>query len=61
TPMTFRDLAGIVYYLRLVPWAVDDFDPANDQASLERIAAEIEANGDIAVRGSQMLIDARKP
>jgi len=61
TPMTFRDLAGVVYYLRLVPWAVEHFDVEDDRGALLRIAAEIETHGAIIVRGSQMLLEARKP
>jgi len=61
TPMTFRDLAGVVYYLRLVPWAVEHFDAKDDRGALQRIAAEIEGHGAITVRGSHMLIKAGKP
>jgi SAM-dependent methyltransferase len=61
TPMTFRDLAGVVYYLRLVPWAVEGFDVEADRGALQRIAAATEAHGSITVRGSHMLIEARKP
>jgi SAM-dependent methyltransferase len=61
TPMTFRDLAGVVYYLRLVSWAVKHFDVEDDRGALQRIAEEIEAHGAITVRGSHMLIEARKP
>jgi SAM-dependent methyltransferase len=61
TPMTFRDLAGVVYYLRLVPWAVERFDVEGDRGVLLRVAAEIEARGAITVRGSHMLLEARKP
>jgi SAM-dependent methyltransferase len=60
TPMVFGDLAGVVYYLRMVPWAVEDFDPEKDRDSLEDIAKIIAARGDLRVRGSHLLVDARR-
>lgn len=60
TPMVFRDLAAVVYYLRLVPWAVDRFDPVADTGALERIHRRIATNGELRIRGSYMLIDAVK-
>jgi SAM-dependent methyltransferase len=61
TPIVFADLAGVVYYLRLVPWAVDGFDPAKDGDVLERIADRIAVEGELRIRGSCMLIDASTP
>ncbi|MEA2521812.1 MAG: hypothetical protein QOI81_1458 [Actinomycetota bacterium] len=58
TPMTFQDLAGVVYYLRLVPWAVAGFDPLADRASLEQINGRLERDGRLQIRGSHMLIEA---
>jgi len=37
TPIVFRELPGVVFYLRLVPWAVEGFDPEIDRDSLEHI------------------------
>ena len=56
----FGDLAGIVFYLRLVPWAVDGFDPARDRHALERIQRRLETVGEVRVRGSHMLIECAK-
>jgi SAM-dependent methyltransferase len=58
TPMMFSDLAAVVYYLRLVPWAVEGFDPVGDRDALSRINERIHADGELWVRGSHMLIDA---
>ncbi|MFL5736111.1 MAG: class I SAM-dependent methyltransferase [Actinomycetota bacterium] len=58
TPMTFRDLAGVVYYLRLVPWAVARFDPVRDRGFLVSIARKLESDGAVVVAGDQFLIDA---
>jgi SAM-dependent methyltransferase len=60
TPMTFFDLAAVVYYLRIVPWAVEGFDPVADRAGLERISRLIAEEGRLEVRGSHMLLDARR-
>jgi hypothetical protein len=59
TPMVFLDLAGMVYYLRIVPWAVQHFDPAADRDSLARIHERIRIDGELQIRGSHMLISAR--
>lgn len=60
TPMTFHDLAGVVYYLRMVPWAVEAFDAVGDRAALDDIAETIREAGVLEVRGSHLLIDARR-
>jgi SAM-dependent methyltransferase len=60
TPMVFRDLAGIVFYLRLVPWAVVDFDPNKDRQALERIQRRLMNDGELRVRGAHMLIECGK-
>jgi SAM-dependent methyltransferase len=59
TPMTFYDLAAVVYYLRMVPWAVENFDPVGDRDTLEHIHRLITDAGALQVRGSHMLLDAR--
>ncbi len=57
--MTFHDLAAVVYYLRMVPWAVENFDPGGDRDTLEDIHRLITDAGALQVRGSHMLLDAR--
>jgi hypothetical protein len=59
TPITFHDLAAVVYYLRMVPWAVERFDPVGDRDTLEHIHRLITGAGALQVRGSHMLLDAR--
>ncbi len=58
TPMTFFDLAAVVYYLRIVPWAVEGFDPVADRSGLERVSRLIAEEGRLEIRGSHMLLDA---
>jgi len=57
TPMVFGDLASVVYYLRLVPWAVEGFDPDADGAALEQIRRRFEKQDQLRICGSHMLID----
>lgn len=59
TPMTFHDLAVVVYYLRIVPWAVEGFDPVEDRDTLEHIHQLITDAGALQIRGSHMVLDAR--
>jgi SAM-dependent methyltransferase len=60
TPMLFRDLAGLVFYLRLVPWAVADFDPERDGHVLEQIERRLRNDGELHIRGSHMLVECVK-
>ena len=60
TPMTFLDLAAAVYYLRIVPWAVDGFDPVGDRGALEEIHERLQRDDQLVVRGSHMLLDATR-
>jgi len=60
TPMLFMDLAGVVFYLRLVPWAVENFDPNDDLEALELVQRRLMAEGVLRIRGSHMLLDCMK-
>ncbi len=59
TPMVFRDVGAVLYYLRMVPWAVEDFDPIGDRETLQHIHEVITTDGALKIRGSLMLLDAR--
>jgi SAM-dependent methyltransferase len=61
TPIVFTDLAGVIYYLRLVPWAVEGFGPGRDRKALEKIADKIATDGELRIRGACMLIEAAAP
>jgi SAM-dependent methyltransferase len=60
TPMTFTDLAGVVFYLRMVPWAVEGFDPVEDRDTLVGIFRRIAADGQVRINGSHLLIVAQR-
>jgi SAM-dependent methyltransferase len=59
TPVTFHDLSAVVFYLRIVPWAVDGFDPFGDRETLDRIHQLIRDEGSLRIAGSHMLLHAR--
>jgi len=60
TPTVFFDTAAVVYYLKAVPWAVDAFDPSGrDRIALERIHDRLVTEGQLVLRGSSLMIDAR--
>jgi SAM-dependent methyltransferase len=59
TPTSFHDLGAVVYYLRIVPWAVEGFDPVGDRRVLEHLHDRITDEGPLRIRGSHMLLDAR--
>jgi SAM-dependent methyltransferase len=61
TPIVFTDLPGLIYYLRLVPWAVEGFDPGGDLEGLRTAAGMIATDGELRIRGSCMLLDATVP
>jgi SAM-dependent methyltransferase len=61
TPMVFTDLAGVIYYLRLVPWAVEAFDPRGDREALQKLADRVATDGELRIRGACMLVDATVP
>jgi hypothetical protein len=60
TPMVFRDVEGVVFYLRIVPWAVEGFEPQADRPTLERIQRKLMDDGELQIAGAHMLIDSVK-
>jgi hypothetical protein len=61
-PITdFYDIGAVVYYLRAIPWQIEDFSAAAYEPALRRIAEQIRATGVFAVRSHRFLIVARRP
>jgi SAM-dependent methyltransferase len=60
TPLTFFDLPAVVYYLRMAPWAVADFDPDTDRDALDRIYDRLRREERLVVRGCHLLVVAAK-
>lgn len=57
----FFDVAAVVYFLRMVPWAIPGFTVAGYRGALERLHRRIGAAGPLEVSAHRFLIEARKP
>jgi SAM-dependent methyltransferase len=60
-PTIFFDIGAVVYFLRMVPWIVPDFQVDRYRPELQRLHDAIEFEGRFETTASRMLIDARKP
>lgn len=58
---TFFDVGAVVYYLRLVVWAVPGFDVARHRDRLRAMHDRIEREGPFVATAKRFLIEARKP
>jgi SAM-dependent methyltransferase len=56
----FTDIGALVYYLKAVPWQVEDFDVERYQEQLIRLHNFIEAHGAFVTTAHRFLIIARK-
>jgi SAM-dependent methyltransferase len=56
----FFDIGAVVYFLRLVPWIVPDFEVAKYRERLQALHEVIEHNGAFETSASRMLIEAVK-
>jgi SAM-dependent methyltransferase len=57
----FRDVGALVYFLKAIPWLVDDFSVDGHLAALGRLQGELEAAGQLVFSSSRYLLQARKP
>ena len=57
----FFDVGAVVYFLRVVPWIVPDFDVAKYRDRLRDLHEVIERDGAFETTASRMLIEAVKP
>jgi hypothetical protein len=57
----FFDIGAVVYYLKGVPWQVQDFTVEKYRDRLKAIHDEIEAKGKFVVTAHRFLIEAQKP
>lgn len=58
---TFLDTAGIIFYLKAVPWQVDDFSVDRYRQQLLEIHRIIMREGGFMVKEHRLLIEAVKP
>jgi SAM-dependent methyltransferase len=56
---TFADVGAFVWYLRLIPWTIEDFDIARYRERLERLHARIEDEGAFIARLPAFWLAAR--
>jgi SAM-dependent methyltransferase len=59
--LTFRDIAGVVFYLKAIPWQIADFSVDKYREPLLQIHKEIVKNGGYTIREHRILIEAVKP
>lgn len=59
--MTFHDIGAVVYFLRLVPWIVPDFDVDGFATELRALHDRIERDGSFETSSSRFLVVAHHP
>ena len=61
-PVThFYDVGAIVYYLKAIPWQINDFSLEKYLPQLEALREQIQREGSLTVHGHYFFIIARKP
>ena len=61
-PVTrFADLGALVFYLRMVPWTVPDFEVTRYRDRLRDLHERMGRNGPLEVPGLRFLVEARRP
>lgn len=58
---TFNDVGSLVYYLKAIPWIVDDFSVKNHAKQLEKLQKKLERNGKLEFTVRRFLLKAKKP
>ena len=57
----FRDIGAVVYYLRAVPWLLEDFSVDKYRERLFAMHLHIQEHGAFCVKDQRFLIEAIKP
>lgn len=55
--LSFHDIGALVYFLRVVPWAVPDFEPRDERAALQTIHERLE-QAPIRIRQPRFMLTA---
>lgn len=58
---TFLDLAGVIFYLKVIPWQMPDFSVEKYHGKLQEIHQIIQREGGFTVHEHRLLIEAEKP
>lgn len=56
----FYDIGAVVYYLKAIPWMVEDFEPGKYEAKLFEMHECIQSKGYFSVKDQRFLIEATK-
>ena len=56
----FKDIGALVYFIKAVPWIIDDFSVKKHQAVLEKLQKRIEKKGKLEFTARRFLILAKK-
>jgi SAM-dependent methyltransferase len=59
--MIFTDVASLVYYLKAIPWVVDDFSVETHLPYLVRLQERLEHEGQLVFQEKLLVLRARKP
>lgn len=59
--LTFHDIAGVVFYLKAIPWQIQDFSVGKYWDKLSIIHEKIIQSGSFSVRQHRILIEAVEP
>jgi SAM-dependent methyltransferase len=59
-PVTFYDVAAVVYFLKAVPWVVPGFEVERHLAGLEALQARLDEDGPLRFTYTRFLIEAVK-
>jgi ubiquinone/menaquinone biosynthesis C-methylase UbiE len=59
--LTFLDIAGVVFYLKVISWQIEDFSVEKYHPKLYQIHQMIEREGGFEVKEHRLLIEAEKP
>ncbi|HEY3992007.1 MAG TPA: methyltransferase domain-containing protein [Ktedonobacteraceae bacterium] len=57
----FYDVGALVYYLKVIPWQINDFSVEKYLPQLEKIRAQIQRDGSLVVHSHYFFVIARKP
>jgi ubiquinone/menaquinone biosynthesis C-methylase UbiE len=57
----FKDVAALVYYLKAIPWVVDDFTVETHLPYLVRQQERLESEGQLVFHERLLVLQARKP
>ncbi|MDO9247293.1 MAG: hypothetical protein Q7U11_12580, partial [Phenylobacterium sp.] len=59
-PVTFADVGALIYFLKAIPWVVQNFDVARQLGALEALQAQLDAGDPLRFTYTRFLIEAVK-